>query len=169
MHNNIPVSKHHIRESAAVVILKILFIFITGELLYTFSLFLFLSNNPFEGTEITFFIIWAMHTIFMVAESGFIMATVLSRLCTDYYLTEHAFVLHKGIIHVEEEIYELQNIRAVKRNQSWLGKIFKYGNVIFTIATANYQKDIVLRGIRKPKKYSHLVEELIAAQKSKMP
>lgn len=72
---------------------------------------------------------------------------------------------HTGLIHVEENIYELKNVYAVRRSQSWLGRIFRYGNLIVNIAAANYQKEVRLIGIQKPKKYEKILEEFISKQK----
>jgi len=165
MSTNLPISKHHIRESMALVGLRVMFIFVLTSFIYALFLIIFLTNTPFESINFTLLTLLGVF-LFLVACNGiFVLSTILSRLATDYYISEHSLILHKGILHVEEDIYELGYIRAVKRTQSWFGKLFHYGDLIVTLATASYTKDIRLRGIHKPKKYEKILEEFIARQK----
>lgn len=164
--NSLPTSKHHIRESIALVTMRVIFTFcITGSI-YVFFLFIFLTNNPFETLNLTIFTLLGVFFILSFCNIVFVLSTILTRLATDYYISEHSLVIHQGILQVEENIYELGYIRSVKRRQSWFGKMFQYGDLVITLAAANYTKDIRIRGVQKPKKYEKILEEFIAKQKA---
>lgn len=169
MNTYLPESKHHIRESMALVTLRVVFTFIMTGFIYTLFLIIFVSNNPFENLNFTLLTLFSVFFILMLFNALFVLSIILSRLATDYYISEHSLIVHRGIMHVEEDIYELGYIRAVKRVQSWFGRIFHYGDLVVTLATTSYAKHIRLRGIQKPKKYEKILEEFIARQKSVTP
>jgi uncharacterized membrane protein YdbT with pleckstrin-like domain len=163
--NTLPMSKHHLRESIALVILRVVVIFSAMGFLFISFLIIFLSNNPFENTPTTILTTVCVYLILNVSTGIFILFFVIKRLLSDYYISEHALVIHKGLFTIEEQIYELKNVYAVKRSQSWWGRIFRYGDLIVNIAAANYQKEIRIHGIQKPKKYEKILEEFISRHK----
>jgi len=169
MNTYLPESKHHIRESMALVTLRVMFAFVMTGFIYTLFLIIFITNNPFENIDFTLIALFSVFFILILFNAIFVLSIILSRLATDYYISEHSLIVHKGIMHVEEDIYELGYIRAVKRMQSWFGRIFHYGDLIVTLATTSYTKHIRLRGIQKPKKYEKILEEFIAHQKGLTP
>lgn len=166
MNDFIPMSKHHLRESSTLVILRILAAFVISTFIFAAFLIVFLTNNPFYGIDSTIFTIFGVYFILSIFTGALTLFFVISRMSTDYYISESTIVIHTGLFHIEEETYEIKNIYAIKRIQTWLGKIFKYGDIKVNIAASNYQKEIRLIGIQKPKKYEKILAEFIVKQKT---
>ena len=96
----------------------------------------------------------------------YVVFVVLSWVKNNFYVTEDKLVHCKGILTVDEEIYDISKIRSVKSHQSLVGRLFNYGNVIVEVsASGGYHKDILLRGIVHPKKYERILNEYLEKKK----
>ena len=87
-----------------------------------------------------------------IMQTYYAVYVVLSWVKNNFYITEDKIVHCKGILTIDEEIYNTSSIRTVKSHQSLLGRIFNYGNVVVEVsASGGYHKDILLGGIVNPK------------------
>jgi len=78
-----------------------------------------------------------------------------------YYFTEKHIIKRSGILNIKEEVFHYDNIRSIVINQSWLGKLLHYGDIILkTSASGGYQDDIRLTGIENPQKYEVMLKSL---------
>jgi uncharacterized membrane protein YdbT with pleckstrin-like domain len=91
---------------------------------------------------------------------------VLSWVQNNFYITEDKIVHCRGILNIDEEIYDISNIRSVKSHQSFIGRIFNYGDVVVEVfASGGYHKAISLSGIVSPKKYERILNEYLERKK----
>jgi uncharacterized membrane protein YdbT with pleckstrin-like domain len=97
-------------------------------------------------------------------EIYWVMAIVLKWVSTHYYLDEHHLIIYKGILRIEEHVYELQSIRSVDHSESWLGKLVNYGDIALVFGASGYKEDIVLRGITDPKKYERIFSSFLGVE-----
>ena len=94
----------------------------------------------------------------LFVEVLFIVNITLSWANNTYYLTQKHIIQRRGILHVEEDVFHFDNIRSISINQSILGKIFNYGDIILkTSASGGYQGDVVMIGISDPKRYKEII------------
>ena len=90
---------------------------------------------------------------------GLVLNVVLSWAGNSHHLTGQHIVKRTGIFNVNEEIYHYENIRSISINQSFLGKLFSYGDITLkTSASGGYQGDIVIVGVNNPKKYEDILK-----------
>lgn len=65
-----------------------------------------------------------------------------------------------ALLNCSEKIYDLDIIRSVSIDQSWLGKIFKYGTMNIEIsASGGYTDQITLFGVANPQKYENMLRK----------
>ncbi len=160
----LPTSKHHIKGSAALLLLKFIFFGATTELLYFILLALILLTPIFSTySEPAFIVLSLAFFVKIIFETFVIFRTLISWASTSYYLSENYLVKHVGVIKIQEDIYELKNIRTIHRDQSWIGKKFHYGTLTLELAYFGYNKKIKLLGIRNPKKYQKILEESLGS------
>ena len=96
----------------------------------------------------------------------YVVYVVLAWVKNNFYITEDKLVHCRGILTIDEEIYDITSIRSVKSHQGLIGRIFNYGNVIVEVsASGGYHKDILLRGIVNPKKYERILNEYLEKKK----
>lgn len=78
-----------------------------------------------------------------------------------YYFTGKHIIKRSGILNIKEEVYHYDNIRSIAINQSWLGKLFHYGDIYLKVsASGGYQDDVWLTGIENPHKYESMLKKL---------
>gem|GEM_PF-4110793 len=54
-----------------------------------------------------------------------------------------------------------KDIESVSMHQSWLGKIFNFGDVLITFLVAREKQSIELYGISNPEKYEHIFSHYV--------
>ena len=102
-----------------------------------------------------------------IMQTYYAVYVVLSWVKNNFYITEDKIVHCKGILTIDEEIYNTSSIRTVKSHQSLLGRIFNYGNVVVEVsASGGYHKDILLGGIVNPKKYERILNEYLEKEET---
>ena len=161
-------SLHHIHDSAILLGAKVVFALLAVELLYyIFIYFIFFTEMgqliPYQRNYVILF-----STLFkFIMQTYYAVYVVLSWVKNNFYITEDKIVHCKGILTIDEEIYNTSSIRTVKSHQSLLGRIFNYGNVVVEVsASGGYHKDILLGGIVNPKKYERILNEYLEKKKT---
>lgn len=151
-----------IRGSVFVLTLKLALILFIIDSLY--SLLFYLLNLgfgiPFDfhhHISVTLFITQIGKIIF---EIFLIIYVVLQWANNTYFLTEKHLIRRTGILSTEEDVYHFENIRSITTHQSFLGRIFNYGDVILkTSASGGYQGEVTLTGISNPYKYENTLKK----------
>ena len=152
-----------VRGSTTVLIVKLLVIVVLFDGAYAFiSYVLTLGVSlPFDLHHHISALLLGLQIIKNVLQIILTVNVVLSWANNLYFFTDRHNIKRTGILHVNEEMYHYDNIRSITINQSWIGKIFNYGDLVLKIsASGGYQDDIVLTGIENPKKYQSFLEEL---------
>ena len=99
-----------------------------------------------------------------------VIYALLSWATNNYYITENKIVHCKGILNIDEEIYDISSLRSVKSHQNIIGRIFNYGNVIVEVfASGGYHKNILLMGIASPKKIRKNLKRILEKNKKPSP
>lgn len=66
---------------------------------------------------------------------------------------------YKGFLHTKEHMSDLRNVRDVAMEQTILGKIFNYGNIVLTIsASGGYVEKVIMKKIHEPTLYVDFLE-----------
>lgn len=132
------------RPSLAVLVLRIL----VAALATIGLLFLIIS----AGVGGAIFII----PIFL---GGFLtLIFILEWLGTVYLVTSQRIEYRYGIFGFEEDEIALSDVQSVNHGQTFLGILFGYGDIRITSAAKN--KNIVFKGIGRPRQRSEQIEDL---------
>lgn len=87
---------------------------------------------------------------------------VIKWITTTYTLKDKQLVKRAGILNITEKTYDLRNIRNISIYQSFIGKLFNYGDLtIMTSASGGYQDEIYLQGISNPAQYKSCLQGCI--------
>lgn len=165
MKEQLPLSTHHIRESLFVLSIKLVSVLIAFHLIKS-ALLLVASLGPENffwamlgapGGATRFYFLSAVNSLLSIVEGFLIVFIALWRESNSFYFSENRLIHYYGISGTHERIYELAHIRSVTLDQSWLGKMFHYGNLKVTLAVSGYHEEIILRGIVDPKKYERVL------------
>jgi len=160
-------SLHHIHDSAVLLAARVVFAFLAVELLYyVFIYFLFFTEIGLSIQYQRSYIILGSSLFKFIVQTYYAVYVVLSWVTNNYYITEDKIVHCRGILNIDEDIYNISSIRTVKSHQSLVGRIFNYGNVVVEVsASGGYHKEILLNGIVSPKKYERILNEYLERRK----
>ena len=130
-------SLHHIHDSAVLLAARVVFAFLAVELLYyVFIYFLFFTEIGLSIQYQRNYIILFLSLFKFILQIYYVVYVVLSWVKNNFYITEDKLVHCKGILTIDEEIYDISSIRTVKSHQSLVGRIFNYGNVIVEVSAS---------------------------------
>lgn len=153
-----------IRENLVLFIIKIASLLIVTDLIYAVLNFIllrafFLNHKlPFNIHDVAAYILFFLHLAKTALQIWGISAIVFHWVGNSYHITKEHLVHRKGIINCIEKIYDLDIIRSVSIQQSWLGKIFKYGTVNIEIsASGGYTDQVILFGVSNPQQYEKML------------
>lgn len=153
-----------IRESLVLFIIKIASVLIVTDLVYTVLNFVllrafFLNHElPFNIHDLTAYILTILHLAKTALQVWGISAIVFRWVGNSYHITQKHLMHHKGIMNCIEKIYDLNIVRSVSTQQSWLGKIFRYGTVNIEIsASGGYTDQVTLSGVSNPQQYEKML------------
>ncbi len=153
-----------IRESVVLFVIKIATILISIDLLYAVLNFIllkafFLNHTlPFDLHNQTAYILTLLHIVKTILQVWGISSVVFRWVGNSYFITEKHLVRHEGIIKCNEKIYDLDIVRSISIQQSWLGKGFRYGSVNIEIsASGGYTDQVTLTGVSNPQQYEKML------------
>ena len=161
IHENEKYDGESIRGNAFLLVVKLATILVLFELLYAgINYFLTLGLVlPFNLHHHISEVLFVFEFIKLAIQLFLILHVCLSWANYEYHLSGKHIIRRKGIIHIQEDVFHFDNIRSISINQSFLGKVFNYGDITLkTSASGGYQGDIVLAGIASPKKYKEIIE-----------
>ncbi len=158
--------KEPTRGSISVLVLRILFLLVGTDLLYAiinFSLMRIYFMNlalPFDLHTNTLLLLSLLHITKSVFQIGAILVIVLRWIGHTYTIDNKLLIKRDGVFTVKEKICDIDNVRTVTTNQSLLGKLLHYGDIVIeTSAPGGYADQIILSGISDPqifeRKISH--------------
>ncbi len=153
-----------IRESVVLFVIKIATVLITLDIIYAVLNFIllrsfFLNHElPFNLHIYTAYILTFLHILKTVLQVWGISSLVFRWIGNSYFITEKHLVHHEGILNCLEKIYDLDIVRSISIQQSWLGKVFRYGSVNIEIsASGGYTDQVTLNGVSNPQQYEKML------------
>ena len=146
-----------IRTSITIIVLHLIVLLLATDLIYTainailLRIFFLKFALPFDLHKFILLFLFILHitkTIFHIALTLFIVFRWVNR---TYQIDEKQLIKKEGLFSISEKIFDLNNIRSITVHQSFLGKLFHFGDVtIETSASGGYQNKIIVSGIANP-------------------
>ncbi len=155
----IPIKGSFFLLVSKLLIMLLLFELIYGAIYYTLTLGISL---PFDLHHHVALLILFLELLKISLQLLFILQITLSWSYNMYYLLNNGKHLIKrtGIMNIKEDVYEMDNVRSITVNQSWLGRIFHYGDLsLKTSASGGYQVLVTMMGIHEPSKYEERIKK----------
>ena len=153
-----------IRESLILFIIKIASVLIITDTIYAALNFILLQafflNHvlPLNLHEFAPYILTILHLAKTVLQVWGISSIVFQWVGNSYQITKRHLVHTMGVMNCTEKIYDLNIIRSISIQQSWIGKIFKYGTVNIEIsASGGYTDQVTLFGVSNPQQYENML------------
>lgn len=106
-------------------------------------------------------LLWIIHTLKSFLIIYLILYLVLKWISTIYYISEEHLIRQRGVLNIKENLYQLQDIEAVSMNQSWLGRLFNFGDVHITFMIARQKEEVELYATNSPQKYERLFSHYV--------
>ncbi|KKQ75423.1 MAG: hypothetical protein US96_C0011G0021 [Candidatus Woesebacteria bacterium GW2011_GWB1_38_5b] len=160
--SNSPKKLGPIRGSIILLILKLIVaVFIIDAIVFISSSF----NSIFIDIQAPFYNLFSIililsQPIVNTIRIVIIIYFVLSWSHTSYYIDGEHLIVHKGVLNIEEDTYELATIRSADVKQSLLQRIFNFGDVeLKTSASGGYQVLVILKGIANPVEFERKIRK----------
>lgn len=106
-------------------------------------------------TSYTVFL-WAAHTVKNIVLTYLLIALVTNWISTLYFVSGGHLIRQRGVLRIKETVFQLTDIETVATNQSWLGRIFDFGDVTITFSIARQREEVKLYAINNPHRYEQL-------------
>lgn len=151
-----------IRGSVVVLATKLAAILLIFEVAYAVADYVVTLGIPLpfdlhHHISLALFIVQATK---IVLQLYLVVNVTLSWSNNTYILAGKHIIRRKGILHAEEDVFHFDNIRSISINQSFLGKLFNYGDITLkTSASGGYHGDVVMAAIANPKKYEEILNK----------
>lgn len=153
-----------IRGSIFFLVTKLLVILLLFELIYG-AIYYMLTLGipmPFDLHHHVALLIFVLEIIKIMTQVFLIVNVSLSWANNVYFINGKHLIKRTGILNTEEDLYEFDTVRSVAVNQTWLGRIFHYGDIsLKTSASGEYQVIVTIPGITDPHKYEKLIKECL--------
>ena len=146
---------------AKLLIILLLFELIYGGIYYVLTLGILL---PFDLHHHVALVIFVLEILKILTQFFLIFNITLAWANNVFYINGQGKHLIKrtGIISVKEDVYEFDTVRSLTVDQSWIGRIFHFGNVTLkTSASGGYQAILTIAGIQNPQKYEQMIKECL--------
>lgn len=160
MKEDLPADIHHIHGSVALLAMRVFGVIVIVNTIYAFTLLF--GGFGVNYHEAVFSVFWVVHVAVFILETYLILLVIIPWTTTIYYLSDKRLIKHSGILRLEENVYTLDTVRSIDLRQSWLGRLFNYGDLAIEATDfGGYRHLIRLPGIAEPKKYEKILEEYI--------
>ena len=155
-----------IRESLILFIIKIASVLVITDMVYAALNFIllraFFLNHEllFNIHDMTAYILTLFHFVKTAFQVWGISAIVFRWVGNSCHITDRHLVHHAGVLNCIEKIYDLDIVRSVSIQQSWLGRIFRYGTVNIEIsASGGYTDQVTLFGVSNLQQYENMLHK----------
>jgi uncharacterized membrane protein YdbT with pleckstrin-like domain len=154
-------SRHHVTNSGALLIARLVIGLFLVETSYAFLLFI-AASEPLENYQtVAINLLWVAQTLKFLVELGVVLAVVIPWAATNYYLTDRQLIRYVGIHRRDETIFDLATLKSIELNQGWFGRILNYGDLSLTFSSSGYTEKTTLYGVYNPKKYERYLKETL--------
>ncbi len=152
------------RGSIIVFIMKLLTLLLLFELTYLGVYYIFTLGIPLplDLHHHAMLSLFFLAILKILTQAYIILHVTLDWANNAYYIEGKHLIKNSGIINIEEESYDLTTVRSVIVNQSWLGRIFHYGDVTLkTSASGGYQVIVTMGGIQNPQDHERMIKQCL--------
>lgn len=142
-------------------IMLLIFEFIYGTIYYILTLGIPL---PFDLHHHIAELILFLQILKVFIQLFLILDITLSWSNSIYYIHSNGKHLIKraGVINIKEDVYEIDTVRSITVDQSWMGRIFHYGDLLLkTSASGGYQVLVTMMSIQNPQKYEEMIRKYL--------
>jgi uncharacterized membrane protein YdbT with pleckstrin-like domain len=147
------------RNPIALTLRFILVVFLVD---FGFAIILALLSNIVLGAGRGLFILIAIVVLLKLAVViGFLVWMTSRWAGISYYINDRQLIYNRGIANIQEDNYELENVRRVHLDQDFLGRMFDYGHLRLTITTPELSINFVLYDLKDPRHYKSLFEKFL--------
>ncbi|MEI6478360.1 MAG: PH domain-containing protein [bacterium] len=151
-----------IRRSVVVLVVRIFLLLFIADTLYAFLLLgVVLGIVPSGWSASYTLFLWVAHTLKNIMLTYLLLYMVVGWISSVYYVTAGHLIRQRGVLKIEETVFQLTDIEAVGMNQSWLGRLFNFGDVTIRFSIAREPRDIMLYAINNPRKYESLFSKYV--------
>lgn len=153
-----------IRGSIVILVVKLLVTLLSFELIYVGAYYILNLgiSLPFDLHHHVAFVLLGLEIIKILTQVFLILNVTLSWANNAYYINGKHLVKRTGIINIKEDMYEFDTVRSMTVDQSWLGRIFHYGDITLkTSASGGYQVIVTIAGIQNPQKYEQMIKQCL--------
>ncbi len=149
-----------IRGSVVVMVWQLVIFLIFTDAIYTLintfllQVYFLQLTLPFDLHHKILLLLTLLHIGKSIIQIGFVVIIVTHWVGRSYYIIEKHLIKRQGLFSIKEKIYDLGNIRSVTVNQSFLGKLLHFGDVVIeTSASGGYMDKIFVTGIANPENF----------------
>lgn len=148
-----------IKGSITALVVRLLGALFLLETVYAIALiFSVLLSSETEITTQLLIFLWVVHSVKFFASAYLIIRIVTETISKKSYITKHHLVVDSGMFTIDEEVYELSQLRRIKVHQNVLGRRLGYGSIELKFGARGFEKTILLPNVSAPGKYSELFE-----------
>ncbi len=161
----IPTTQTHIRTSVYKLFINIVLGLAGIDALYTVGTF-FLSkvyllqapSLPLNFHHHAFFLMFLLGLLKTIIQFSWISSSIISWATRTFTISKSQLTHRIGLLNIKETLHDLRNLRSVTIHQSWLGKIFHFGDVDIEIsASGGFKEFIYLPAIAYPEQLQQLL------------
>jgi len=166
-----PISERvqHIRPSLIALVFRVAILLLLTEAVYglILAMGLYVFFNSSYPLNLPGFIWWinAGKFVFEII----VVVTSLRTQAVNYYLVNHELARFSGWVHFDENVYDLRNLQTAKVGQSWLGRLFDYGDIYLTLTAAGYTQHVWMFAVQEPKKHEALISQFVFVDRLLVP
>jgi uncharacterized membrane protein YdbT with pleckstrin-like domain len=149
-----------IRGSIILLAMKLMLLTIIFDITYSFIFYLLnrYFNLPLNLHDNFASILLILFITKNLIEVTLLIYLVLSWANTLFYIQNNHLVIKRGIFHTYEDVYDFKTIRSIEVEQSLIGKILHFGNIILrSSASGGYQVMVTLLGLSDPQKQERIL------------
>lgn len=153
-----------INRSIVVLSLQVIILLLTTDTIYGFINYFFLKVHflrltlPFDLHHYSIQILYLSHILKSFFQIFVLMQLIFKWKSQSYYIINEHLVKKEGLMTITEKNYDLKNIRSVTIQQSVLGKIFRFGNIVLEIsALGGYKEILTIPFVSNPQIYESLL------------
>lgn len=153
-----------VRESIVLIIIRL----IVTEGIFGLSLFLFNILSLYLNSYINTMYLSGVYFVLLIGgllfNLGIIILIVLKWKSEYAEISQEGVVKHSGILNRKEQTYACNFVEGAKLDQSFLGVLFNYGTI--ELYDPAQKEQVYLSNIASPKKYSKIIQSVIAREKN---
>lgn len=146
-----------IRRNVLILAVRLFLVLFIADTLYAALLLAtVLGYVPADLTTSYLVFLWVAHTVKNLLLAYFLIALVANWVSTLYFVSGGHLIRQRGVLRIKETVFQLTDIEAVDSNQSWLGRLFDFGDVTITFIIARQREEVKLYAINNPHRYEQL-------------